>query len=121
MKKKTLEAAMEDSKKFLRYDQELSNYHKDNDSLYDNPKLQGFVRRSSIDLTRCAIRDAIKENNKALKQILYGLEYAAYNLCDGKKYTDLPHGIIESTCSEETLLISIRNLKILIDEADELV
>lgn len=69
--------------------------------------------------TYCAIRDAIKENNKALKQILYGLEHAAYNLCDGKKYTDLPHDIIESTCPEETLLISIRNLKILIDEADE--
>jgi hypothetical protein len=46
-----------------------------------------------------------------LAGILYNLEYAAYNLCDDIKYTDLPKGITDSTGPEESLLIAIRDLK----------
>ena len=46
-----------------------------------------------------------------LASVIYNLEYAAYNLLDGKKYTDLPKGIIESTNPGDSLLIAIRDLK----------
>lgn len=43
--------------------------------------------------------------------IISDLEYAAYNLCNGRKDTDLPIGIMESTGAEDSLLIAIRDLK----------
>ena len=46
-----------------------------------------------------------------LAKIITDLEYAAYNLCNGKKDTDLPPGIIESTGADDSLLIAIRDLK----------
>ena len=46
-----------------------------------------------------------------LERIISNLEYSAYNLCNGMKYTDLPKGIIESTGAQDTLLIAIRDLK----------
>ena len=46
-----------------------------------------------------------------LERIISNLEYSAYNLCNGRKYTDLPKGIIESTGAQDTLLIAIRDLK----------
>ena len=49
--------------------------------------------------------------NDSLAGIIHNLEYAAYNLLDGKKYTDLPPGIMESTGASESLLIAIRDLK----------
>lgn len=53
----------------------------------------------------------VQRNSDLLAGIACNLEYSAYNLCDGKKYTDLPKGIVESTSAEDTLLISIRDLK----------
>jgi len=50
-------------------------------------------------------------NKILLASVIYNLEYAAYNLLDGKKYTDLPKGIIESTNPGDSLLIAIRDLK----------
>jgi len=47
---------------------------------------------------------------------LHGLEYAAYNLCDGKTYKDLDKHLSESTCSKDTLLIEIRRLKELVSK-----
>lgn len=49
--------------------------------------------------------------NTLLAGIIYNLEYAAYNLLDGKKYTDLPKGIMESTGPGDSLLMAIRDLK----------
>ncbi|MGD9697525.1 hypothetical protein [Acinetobacter sp.] len=46
-----------------------------------------------------------------LNGIISDLEYAAFNLCDGAKYTDLPENITESTGAKESLLIAIRDLK----------
>ena len=54
----------------------------------------------------------------SLQGIIKDLEYSAFNLCNGKKYTDLPKGIIESTGAEDTLLISIRELRKIIDNLD---
>lgn len=50
---------------------------------------------------------------KKLSGIILDLEYAAYNLLDGKKDTDLPEGVVESTSAETSLLIAIRDLKLL--------
>ena len=51
------------------------------------------------------------ELNTLLAGIIHNLEYSAYNLLNGKKYTDLPEGITESTGADESLLIAIRDLK----------
>lgn len=46
-----------------------------------------------------------------MNKIINDLEYAAFNLCNGKKYTDIPDTLIESTGPEDSLLIAIRELK----------
>jgi len=46
-----------------------------------------------------------------LNSIVSNLEYAAYNLLDGRKDTELHEGIIDSTDAGDTLLIAIRELK----------
>ena len=60
------------------------------------------------------IDDLIKQIEEHYKNQLAGiigsLEYAAYNLFDGKKYTDLSKGI-ESTGAGDSLLMAIRDLK----------
>jgi hypothetical protein len=56
-----------------------------------------------------------------LNKIINDLEYAAFNLCNGKKDTDLPIGIIESTGADDTLLIAIRDLKELANRHEPLV
>jgi hypothetical protein len=45
-----------------------------------------------------------------MRGIIHDLEYAAYNLCE-KTDSDVERGVIESTCPEASLLLSIRRLK----------
>jgi hypothetical protein len=59
--------------------------------------------------------------NQELNKIISDLEYAAYNLCNGKKDTDLPPGIINSTGAEDSLLIAIRDLKEITNRHEPLV
>lgn len=63
----------------------------------------------------------MKKDNlvEQLKYLTNELEYSAYNLCNGQKYTDLPKGIIESTGAETTLLIVIRDLILLTNELEQ--
>lgn len=50
------------------------------------------------------------------QKIISDLEYSAYNLCDGRKDTDLPVGIVETTDAKDSLLIAIRDLKNLVSK-----
>lgn len=59
-------------------------------------------------------RDQLLE---ALKDCIESLTYAAYNI-DGSKIDDLPNGIVESTSSSITALISARRALFLIAEIE---
>lgn len=54
-----------------------------------------------------------KEIKEALNNILYDMEYAAFNLCDDyvNKEDSLDRRIVESTCPKISLLLAVRKLK----------
>jgi len=60
---------------------------------------------------KCIENEKLKSKLASLKGIISDLEYAAFNLLDGQKDTDLPDGLSESTNAGDSLLIAIRNLK----------